>query len=84
MISTAINLQEVADEYKQKSKCIQKRIVICAGTGCIANGSLKIYEALKNELNEAGLDVVLEVNKGFLCHGAIIGNLSKRHPLQQG
>ena len=41
MISTAINLQQVAEEYKAKAKDIQKRIVICAGTGCIANGSMK-------------------------------------------
>lgn len=63
MISTAINLQQVAEEYKEKAKNIQKRIVICAGTGCIANGSMKIYREFKKELVEAGLDVVLEVNK---------------------
>ncbi len=68
MISTAINLQQVAEEYKAKAKDIQKRIVICAGTGCIANGSMKIYEAFKTELAEAGLDVVLEVNK-HECNG---------------
>ncbi|MDF1547881.1 MAG: NADH-ubiquinone oxidoreductase-F iron-sulfur binding region domain-containing protein [Bacteroidales bacterium] len=68
MISTAINLQEVAEEYKEKAKDIKKRIVICAGTGCIANGSMKIYDEFKKELKEAGLDVVLEVNK-HECNG---------------
>jgi NADH-quinone oxidoreductase subunit F len=68
MISTAINLQQVAEEYKEKTKNIQKRIVICAGTGCIANGSMKIYQEFKKELSEAGLDVVLEVNK-HECNG---------------
>ncbi|NJO88668.1 MAG: hypothetical protein HC831_06670 [Chloroflexia bacterium] len=33
-----------------------------------ANGSMKIVEAFKKELTEAGLDVVLEVNK-HECNG---------------
>ena len=32
-------------------------VLICAGTGCIAGGSLKIYENLKNECESRGLHV---------------------------
>ncbi len=68
MITTAINLNEIAVEYKEKTANIKKRIVICAGTGCIANGSMNIYHEFKKELTDANLDVVLEVNS-HECNG---------------
>lgn len=37
-----------------------RRVIVCAGTGCMANGSLKVFEALKREMPAAGLNVVLE------------------------
>ena len=33
----------------------RREILVCAGTGCIAGGSLKIYEALKSECEKRGL-----------------------------
>ena len=38
-----------------------RRVVVCAGTGCIANGSMKVFEKLKAEIAAAGLNVVLEL-----------------------
>ena len=32
-------------------------VLICAGTGCIAGGSLKIYENIKKECEERGIPV---------------------------
>jgi NADH-quinone oxidoreductase subunit F len=37
-----------------------RRVIVCAGTGCMANGSLKVFEALKREMPASGLNVVLE------------------------
>ena len=37
-----------------------RRVVVCAGTGCLANGSRKVFEALDAQMRTAGLDVVLE------------------------
>src|ERR1035438_7140411 len=37
-----------------------RRVIVCAGTGCMANGSLKVFLALKQEMTAAGLNVVLE------------------------
>ena len=31
-----------------------KKIVVCAGTGCVASGSLKIHERLKQIMEEKG------------------------------
>jgi NADH-quinone oxidoreductase subunit F len=39
----------------------QRRVIICAGTGCMANGSLKVYEEFERRMKEAGLPVTLEL-----------------------
>ena len=39
----------------------QRRVVVCAGTGCVANGAMKVYEALHRGLKDSGLPVILEL-----------------------
>jgi NADH-quinone oxidoreductase subunit F len=41
----------------------QRRIIICAGTGCVANGSLKVFEEFKKILTEKKIPVTLEFKK---------------------
>ena len=57
MNKTVINLEKTKIDYANAFAAQKKRIVICAGTGCVANGSLEIYEALVNEIEKRGLDV---------------------------
>ncbi|SHJ61595.1 NADH-quinone oxidoreductase subunit NuoF [Desulfofundulus thermosubterraneus] len=69
-------LTERAREALQKEKL---RILICAGTGCVANGSLGVYEAFREELAKRGLSYKVELvheedNAGTAlnisgCHG---------------
>ena len=40
-------------------------VLICAGTGCIASGSMKVYENLRTECQERGLSVYV----GLTHHG---------------
>ena len=40
----AIDLEKISSKYQKAFKQIPKRIIICAGTGCVANGSLKLYD----------------------------------------
>ena len=61
------NLEKIASEYKTMQETVTRRMTICAGTGCIANGSLKLYEALLEETKKAGIDVVVEL-KGEDTH----------------
>jgi len=58
-----LNLNDIKNEYNVRSAKIKKRIVVCAGTGCIANGSLDVYKEFESQIKLAGLDVVLELNK---------------------
>ncbi len=63
MQTTYQELATVAQNYAKATENIQKRIVICAGTGCIANGALKVFEAFKEELNKADYNVIVELDK---------------------
>ncbi|MBO7276165.1 MAG: SLBB domain-containing protein, partial [Clostridia bacterium] len=56
-----------------------EKIIVCAGTGCVAGGSLKIYDRLKELMAEKGLHVAVELEvdphdesvglKKSGCHG---------------
>lgn len=55
------NLEKIASDYKAMHDTVTRRMVICAGTGCIANGSLKLYDALLKEVEKAGINVTVEL-----------------------
>ena len=38
-----------------------RRVVVCAGTGCMANGAIKVFQRFKSEMADSGLRVVLEL-----------------------
>ena len=40
------------------SKELGHRVIICAGTGCVANGSLEVYKAFQDEMTKAGLHLI--------------------------
>lgn len=55
------SLEQIRDEYKALSSLAKKRIIVCAGTGCIANGAMKVFENLKQSAGMMGLDLVVEL-----------------------
>ncbi len=56
-----INLEEIKHTYLAKSALLKRRIIVCAGTGCVANGSRKVYEAFREQIAAKGLDVVVDL-----------------------
>ena len=50
-------LQRCADKFHSAMKGADRRVVICAGTGCVANGALDIFHALEQKIKEVGVDV---------------------------
>ncbi|HEX3021948.1 MAG TPA: NADH-quinone oxidoreductase subunit NuoF [Lachnospiraceae bacterium] len=78
-INTREELEAKRVEYKQSLDSQYKQILICAGTGCVAGGSLEIYAKLKELMEQKGLacSVVLEKEphdesvglKKSGCHG---------------
>ena len=57
-------LQTQAADALERSKSALT-VLICAGTGCIASGSMKVYENLRNECQERGLSIYV----GLTHHG---------------
>ena len=43
-INTREELEKSRRDYQKSLVCQKKQILICAGTGCVAGGSLQIYE----------------------------------------
>jgi len=60
------NIEKIANDYNAAYKNITKRVVICGGTGCIAGGSLKVYEAFQEEMKKRNIGFSLQITKG--CH----------------
>ncbi|GAB4340491.1 MAG: NADH-quinone oxidoreductase subunit NuoF [Calditrichia bacterium] len=56
-----VELDQIKEEYHEASRTIRHRIVICAGTGCVANGALQVYQEFKNIIREKGLELVTEL-----------------------
>ena len=59
-------IEQIAKEYNAAYKKITGRVVICGGTGCIAGGSLKIYEAFQKEMEKRKIGFCLQITKD--CH----------------
>ncbi|MBP7054024.1 MAG: NADH-quinone oxidoreductase subunit NuoF [Phycisphaerae bacterium] len=70
MIEQAVNLEAMKRHYEESRSAITRRVIVCAGTGCVANGSLKVFAALENEIAGRGLAVVVEL--GHDCGGDVL------------
>lgn len=62
-INSREELAEKRAEYLGMLKMQRKQILICAGTGCVAGGSLLIYERLQEIIKEKGLTCSVKLEK---------------------
>ena len=51
------------EEYRASLNSQRKQILICAGTGCVAGGSLEIYAKMKDIIESKGLKCALVLEK---------------------
>ena len=65
MATKAEMLEKIAASYRAFETKIQRRVVVCAGTGCIANGSLKVRDAIIEYAKRANLDVIVEMSESL-------------------
>ena len=61
IIKTREELRKLREEYAASLAGEKKKILICAGTGCISSGSLVIYDELRKIMEERGLRVEVEL-----------------------
>ena len=64
MNGATLDFERISEEYAQSAKETTRRIIVCGGTGCVANGSLKVYKAFQKELAALGIKVVVELKDG--------------------
>lgn len=63
MLTQKINLKTIKDGFNARIARVKRRVIICAGTGCVANGALEVYQALADQIAANGLDVTLELKE---------------------
>ena len=75
--------RERLDALRAEAKALleqqTRQVLVCAGTGCIASGSMKVYEYLKAECEKRGIEIAVSLREethgdGFHlkksgCHG---------------
>jgi len=60
-------------EFKQALDAQKKQILICGGTGCVAGGSLKIYDRMQELLNERGIKCTVKLDIHEHDHDESVG-----------
>ncbi len=56
-------LNKIGNDFITRSKAATRRVLVCAGTGCLVNGSLKVYEAFIRSIKDSGLNAIVELKK---------------------
>ena len=72
-IESRKELTERRIEFKQALNAQKKQILICGGTGCVAGGSLKIYDRMQELLNERGVKCTVKLDVHDHDHEESIG-----------
>lgn len=90
MLKSRGDLKKLRIEYKDSLAAQTKKILVCAGTGCIAGGSLEIYDRLLEIMRDKNVDCAVELQrephesvglKKSGCHGFCeMGPLLKFEP----
>jgi len=69
-IESVKSLKSLADKVRREQKKRSIEILVCAGTGCLANGALEVAESLERSIKKRKLDAKLKLGvKRTGCHG---------------
>ena len=68
-----VELEVASAEYRNLKDKVKRRIVLCAGTGCMANGALKVEAALVEAAKAAGIDIAVEMKPEIFDHKSANG-----------
>ncbi len=89
MKAQSVDLASIKNEYEENSKLVKRRIIICAGTGCVANGSLKVFHEFEKQLEQNNITHLVdlkfekekEVKEGVLISGSGCQGFCQMGPL---
>ncbi len=69
-IESAAAYDELRRRAREEAAAHRQEVLVCCGTGCLANGSMRVAEAFTNELQARGLNAeVGTFTKRTGCHG---------------
>ena len=69
-ITSTKSLKDATARVRSQRSKIKTEVLVCAGTGCLANGSLGVAQALEQAIRRRKLDVKLNLGlKTTGCHG---------------
>ncbi|MDR1468689.1 MAG: 4Fe-4S binding protein [Spirochaetaceae bacterium] len=80
------DLQEARSRYAAALGRQQKRIFVCAGTGCVASGSLAVYDRLLALMQENNIDCAVELRvepEATLHHSHHHGDRGSYHGIKK-
>ncbi len=63
MIKSRQELQALRESVAKRMNAENKRIIICAGAGCVSKGALKIYDKFAQIMKDKGVEFSLELQK---------------------
>lgn len=63
MLKSRQELQALRSNAKARMDAETKRIIVCAGAGCVSKGALKIYDKFAQIMKEKGIEFSLELQK---------------------
>lgn len=74
LIDSRETLNTLQSTWKAGFEKETARVLICAGTGCVANGSLQVYDAIKAAIEKAGAYISVEMllEKDNELHGTSV------------
>ncbi|OPX83794.1 MAG: Ferredoxin, 2Fe-2S [Pelotomaculum sp. PtaB.Bin104] len=58
---TKLSIEDRKSAYEKNRENINKRVIVCAGTGCIANGALGIYQEFLEAIEKSGQPAVVSM-----------------------
>ena len=79
-----MNLETIKSKYEASARKVRKRVIICAGTGCMANGSKAVYEEFVRQLEEHGEKALVVLDKheeGYQVSGSGCQGFCQMGPL---
>jgi len=65
------DLQKIREKYKKALDFEKRKILVCAGNGCIAGGSLTVYEKLAEIIKAKNIDCSLELKEEPVHHASL-------------
>ncbi|MCC6636709.1 MAG: 4Fe-4S binding protein [Ignavibacteriaceae bacterium] len=73
-MNSVLDLNAIKTDYQNRAKNVTRRIIICAGTGCMASGALKISNEFKRISTLMGVQVETELKKEETSYNLLTGS----------